>query len=1108
MGYQRATYNGAKEVRTFLEDVCAGGHRQAALAAMPSGILVSINSSGTFHHSEGLSPAAGVAVCPQGRIFVTDEFNHRILVYAPDFTFIAAIGSHGTGIGEFRYPRGIAIAPDGMVYVADAWNHRIATIGPDLAVKGSIGTLGNGAGQLDEPCGVAFVNGALAVLEKSNHRIQIFTPDGISTALYGKRGSADEQARFYAVPVPPEIFCPPVFEFPTALAADAAGNLYVADTNNHRVVKISPSGSYISAYTTPGLRYPVGTACDAAGNIHVTQFNREGVHVFSPRGIYLYKYLPPGLDMPVAVACAGGTVYVAAGMTARVAAFTLDARHDTGCALESPFAFHLKEALGAMDTAAWTSAFDALGDAAASPAPSAEEFAGTLPESDFAPFPPSKLPPHPGAAAFCRLLDEAATGQWKTMENLLSRKMAAADENATATLQIEKTLMLGSGSVDDFMVTRWRSIKSLLNLGADFKRAMTVLRKIAEFRRRLTLAGQEIPARLASLTAGQASVAAMGKTREAWFANAAKEAPTLDFNSAPAERTAFTVNENRLSQTAFEFRALWGFAADAHFEIASLATKGLLDKNAVMVHIGPAIGLLLDTPEESATRLNFLNSVEALLEAAGSKAVAEWLRVNTSGEMWEALGREENIHPVAQRQVYSLLGALWTNGAEGGKTANPSEWEKITAFYHTEFTKFVGENAPLRVELLRNAMLLPLAEKSDPKQAAMILRKTSLLNFHLMFQERYIAGLMLEYLARYALFAAKTPCLPPDAAERTTAALETLVSKVAIAGYSEWVTAAGEAPKTAATFNEKQDLKIRQATASAASLYLSLLGAHLALARAALPGLAGKVPRAAESIFETAAGFHPLTGPSAATFDAAGNLYVVARSTVSVYSKELQPLRTVGTFGRGPGKLDTPMDIAFTPDGYLLVTQIHSPVMGRFAPDGSFDREITLEKINGRRIYRIQVSSDGNIFASFFDGEGINIHTPDGKLLHSIPLKGSPFERLGGVLGFALMNGVFYAGRNGMLAAVDAMNGDLLHFKETGLSFGDINGIWPDGAGHLYFIDYARNLIAITDDILSSARLLPSMKTVAVGAMAAGKNGLLAVCDFRGNRLRLFIADQ
>ncbi|MBI5637909.1 MAG: hypothetical protein HZA03_08075 [Nitrospinae bacterium] len=1093
-------------MRAFLEDACAGDNRRAAVAAVPSGILVSINSSGAFHHDEGLSPAAGIAVCPQGRIFVTDEFNHRVLVYAPGFSLTAAIGGHGAGIGEFRYPRGIAIAPNGTVYVADAWNHRIVVIGPDLAVKGSIGELGNGAGQLDEPCGVAFVNGALAVLEKSNHRLQLFTPEGISTAIFGKRGSADEQARFYAVPVPPELFSPPVFEFPTALAADAAGNFYVADTNNHRMVKLSPAGDYISAYTTPGLRYPVGAACDAAGNLHVTQFNREGVHVFSPGGIYLYKYLPRGLEMPVAVACAGNAVYVAAGMTARVAAFTLEARHDAGCALETPFAFHLKEALGAMAMGDWESAFNALGDAAASPAPSPDELAATLPEGDFAPFPPPKQPPRAGAAAFCRLLDEAAAARWKMLKELLIRKTAAADENIAATLQIEKTLLLGSGGIDDFMVARWRSIKSLLNLSADFKRTAAALRKISEFRRRLTLAGQEISARLASLAAGQGAVAAMGKTREAWFTDAAKEAPALNFNSAPAERTAFAVNENRLSQTAFEFRALWGIAADAHFEIASLAAAGLLDKNAVAEHIGPALGLLLDAPEESATRLNFLNGVEALLEAAGPDAVAGWLRANASGAAWEALGREDNIHPANQRPVYALLAALWANGVEGGKAADPAAWEKIAAFYHAEFTKFVGENAPLRVELLRNTMLLPLAEKSDPKQAAMTLRKISLLNYHLMFQERYIAGLMLEYLTRYALFAAKSPCLPPGTAEWTAAALDALIAEAAIAGNGENAAtdAALQKLKTAGTADEKQDLKIRQAAASAANNYLSLLGAHLALARAALPPAVENAPRSTGTIYETAAGFHQLTGPTAALFDAAGNLYVAARSTVSVFGKDLRPYRALGTYGRGPGKLDTPMDIAFAPDGSLLVTQIYSPVIARFAPDGSFDREITLEKIDGRRVYRIQINGDGNIFASFFDGEGINVYTPDGKFLRGIPLKGSPFERLGGVRGFALVNGALYAGGNGILAAVDAVSGALRHFKETGLSFGEVNGIWPDGAGNLYFIDYARNMIAVTDDALSSARPLPAMKTVAVGALAAGGNGLLAVCDYRGNRLRLF----
>ena len=144
--------------------------------------------------------------------------------------------------------------------------------------------------------------------------------------------------------------------------------------------------------------------------------------------------------------------------------------------------------------------------------------------------------------------------------------------------------------------------------------------------------------------------------------------------------------------------------------------------------------------------------------------------------------------------------------------------------------------------------------------------------------------------------------------------------------------------------------------------------------------------------------------------------------------------------------------------------------------------------------------------STFFDGEGINVHTSEGRFLRDIPLKGSPFERLGGLRGFALVNNVIYAGGNGMLAAVDALSGELRHFKETGLSFGEVNGIWPDRAGNLYFIDHARNMTIVTDETFSAVRRLPAMKTIAVGALAAAENGLLAVCDFRGNRVRLFNA--
>jgi len=214
----------------------------------------------------------GVAVGPDGSVYVSDTWNHRIQKFTADGRPITTWGQYGQADQQYGFwgPRGVAVDAEGNVYVADTGNKRIVVFDADGNFLSEFGSAGLDPGQFDEPVGVAVdQNGTVYVTDTWNQRIQTFTPSADKTVftperqweVFGWYGQSLENKPFIAV--------------------NKEGHVFVTDPELYRVIEFTSDGEVVRTWgdfgespTTFGLAS--GIAVDAEGHIWVTdgQFNR------------------------------------------------------------------------------------------------------------------------------------------------------------------------------------------------------------------------------------------------------------------------------------------------------------------------------------------------------------------------------------------------------------------------------------------------------------------------------------------------------------------------------------------------------------------------------------------------------------------------------------------------------------------------------------------------------------------------------------------------------------------------------------------------------------------------------------------------------------------
>lgn len=305
--------------------------------------------------SASANPVASTQPGPSPSASPTVSASPKAMTYTKVTTFS---GSHKTGfadgsadVAQFDSPGGITADANGNFYVADGNNHRIRKITPDGTVSTYAGTGKGGyadgpaaAAKFYDPFGLVFDKaGNLYVSERTNHRIRKITPGGMVSTLAGeKQGYKDgtgTEAQFYSpegmiidaegnllvadrvnhvirkvtsagvVTTFAGVFDPTYasgfangtlttakFKAPSDLVMAPNGDIYVADTGNNRVRKISPNGDVTSVAgkvvgfkdglgEAAEMKGPEGITLDAAGNLYTVEFNNSRLRKISPEGL-------------------------------------------------------------------------------------------------------------------------------------------------------------------------------------------------------------------------------------------------------------------------------------------------------------------------------------------------------------------------------------------------------------------------------------------------------------------------------------------------------------------------------------------------------------------------------------------------------------------------------------------------------------------------------------------------------------------------------------------------------------------------------------------------------------------------------------------------------
>ena len=224
---------------------------------------------------EGIQSPSRIAFNTSGGMIVSER-NRRVLGIAERGMNIEFLRPKGTDVDfDYTHPRGIAVTSDDKLLVVDVINRIILQYTIQGQFEKSVSGRGDGSLQLTGPYGIGVHPTGKIVVTDMGGSIQVLNPDLSFSHSFCSAGSSPQQCLF-----------------PTDVAFDNQGMVYIVDHNKHQILKFFLNGTFITSFGSKGskegrLKRPTAIVIDSQNLLYVTEKGNNRVSVFTNEGKFL-----------------------------------------------------------------------------------------------------------------------------------------------------------------------------------------------------------------------------------------------------------------------------------------------------------------------------------------------------------------------------------------------------------------------------------------------------------------------------------------------------------------------------------------------------------------------------------------------------------------------------------------------------------------------------------------------------------------------------------------------------------------------------------------------------------------------------------------------------